>query len=220
MDTRPKTITRRLQRRRHIHRRRPGRTLGWAVALCLVTLIGFVPAGWAFQLAPLAPDWAAPLQSELTSPALTMAPDLLTAAGMARHDRDRTTVAQAAPAGGAQPPAEGVFASADEAARQSSNPLGGAFFVLLNQIDNYFLDGDATDELRTVNTWAFQPVMPISLEKLLGPTWIWVNRPTLPFILHADVPDVGGGFRLGRHRRRARYPRPALRRFPPGGLAV
>ncbi len=95
---------------------------------------------------------------------------------------------------GAGTPAEGAsaFENADEAARQSSNPLGGKFFILLNQIDNYFLEGDATDELRHVNTWAFQPVIPIPMKNVIGENWIWVNRPTFPFVLNADVPDVPG----------------------------
>ena len=32
---------------------------------------------------------------------------------------------------------------ADELARKSSNPLGGDFWIILNQIDNYFMGGDA-----------------------------------------------------------------------------
>ena len=51
--------------------------------------------------------------------------------------------------------------NADEAARKSSNPLGGKFFIMLNQIDNYFMQGDITGKTRYINTWAFQPVIPI-----------------------------------------------------------
>jgi hypothetical protein len=86
----------------------------------------------------------------------------------------------------------GVFESADEAARQSSNPLGGQFMILLNQIDNYFLQGDATSKTRHVNTWSLQPVVPIPMKDTLGEHWIMVNRPTLPFVMNADVPDLGG----------------------------
>ncbi|UCE55030.1 MAG: hypothetical protein JSV31_06220 [Desulfobacterales bacterium] len=87
--------------------------------------------------------------------------------------------------------ASGTFTNASEAAQKSTNPLGDDFFILLNQIDNYFLQGDATDNIRHLNTWAFQPVIPIPMEKAIGKNWIWVNRPTFNFILNADVPDIG-----------------------------
>jgi hypothetical protein len=82
-----------------------------------------------------------------------------------------------------------VFTDIDEAARKSSNPLGGDFMILLNQIDNYFMEGNITSNLRDVNVWAFQPVVPIPMKKL-GENWIWVNRPTFPFIMNMDVPEV------------------------------
>jgi hypothetical protein len=112
---------------------------------------------------------------------------------------------------GAQPPGDtgggapdgagqeaSAFSSADEAARQSSNPLGGDFLILLNQFDNYFLDGDITDETRHINTWAIQPVIPLPMENLIGENWIMVNRPTFPIVLNADLPkipniDLSGG---------------------------
>lgn len=97
-------------------------------------------------------------------------------------------VAQAAPDGDAS-----AFSNVDEMARKSSNPLGGDFWILLNQFDNYFYQGDITDDTRNINTWALQPVIPIGL----GGDWIVVNRPTFPFILNADLPDSSG--------------------FPPGG---
>ncbi len=109
------------------------------------------------------------------------------------HRIDADLIAQNAP----EPAAPDAFASADEAARQSSNPLGGDFMILLNQFDNYFLQGDLTDKTRHLNTWSIQPVVPIRL----GGDWIMVNRPTFPVILNADVPDqkrlrkglIGGG---------------------------
>ena len=85
-----------------------------------------------------------------------------------------------------------TFSSADEAARKSSNPLGGDFFILLNQIDNYAMQGDITDKTRWINNWAFQPVMPVPMEKSIGKNWIWVNRPTFNFVINADLPDVDG----------------------------
>ena len=83
-----------------------------------------------------------------------------------------------------------AFSSADEAARQSSNPLGGQFMILLNQFDNYAMQGDITDKTRWINNWAFQPVVPIPMEKTIGENWIWVNRPTFNFVLNADLPDA------------------------------
>jgi len=89
-------------------------------------------------------------------------------------------------------PAGGTFTDADEAARKSSNPLGGDFIILLNQFDNYFMQGDATSDTQHVNTWAIQPVIPIPMKNIIGENWIWVNRPTFPIVLNADVPDIGG----------------------------
>lgn len=91
---------------------------------------------------------------------------------------------------GADSGAGSAFESADEAARQSSNPLGGQFFILLNQFDNYAMQGDITDKTRWINNWAFQPVVPIPMEKAIGENWIWVNRPTFNIVLNADLPDV------------------------------
>lgn len=85
-----------------------------------------------------------------------------------------------------EPAAGDAFTDIDEAARQSSNPLGGDFWIILNQFDNYFLQGDLTDDTEHLNTWAIQPVIPIKL----GGDWIMVNRPTIPIVLNADVPDV------------------------------
>ena len=82
-----------------------------------------------------------------------------------------------------------VFSDADEAARQSSNPLGGDFFIFLNQVDNYFLNGNITDSTKNINTWAMQPVLPIPMTDLIGENWIFVTRPTLPFIMNAEQPD-------------------------------
>jgi hypothetical protein len=95
----------------------------------------------------------------------------------------------------ASPPAEdaGAFSSAEEMARQSSNPLGGDFYILLNQFDNYFYQGDITGETRNINTWAVQPVIPIKL----GGDWIVVNRPTFPIILNAELPNTPSGFPPG-----------------------
>ena len=78
-----------------------------------------------------------------------------------------------------------VFSNADEAARQSSNPLGGDFMILLNQWNVDFQDGDLTDETRHAFTHIFQPVMPIGL----GGDWISVTRPTLPIIYSAELPS-------------------------------
>ncbi len=77
-----------------------------------------------------------------------------------------------------------VFSNADEAARQSANPLGGAFMVLLNQWNLDFQQGDITNETRNSYTHIFQPVVPVGL----GGDWILVTRPTLPIIYDAEIP--------------------------------
>jgi len=84
---------------------------------------------------------------------------------------------------------DSALSGANEAARQSSNPLGGDFFILLNQIDNFAMQGDITDKTRWINNWAFQPVVPVPMDKTIGKHWIWVNRPTFNFVLNADLPD-------------------------------
>lgn len=81
----------------------------------------------------------------------------------------------------------GLSSDVGEAARKSANPLGGDFLIFLNQIDNYFLGGDATDETKTLNVWSVQPVISIPI---IGENWIWVTRPTFPFVMHADLPDI------------------------------
>ncbi len=91
-----------------------------------------------------------------------------------------------------------TFTDVNEAARKTSNPLGGDFFIILNQWDNYFLDGDITSKTRQIHSWAIQPVIPIPMTDLIGENWIMVNRPTVPIVLSADIPDAsslspGGG---------------------------
>lgn len=97
--------------------------------------------------------------------------------------------------GGAEAEEGGAFASADEAARQSSNPLGGDFMVWINEWDINFNQGDITTETRNTYVHIFQPVIPIPL-KFIGDDWIMVNRPTVPFIYDTEVPD-GFSFPLG-----------------------
>ena len=83
-----------------------------------------------------------------------------------------------------------LFEDADEAARQTSNPLGGDFMVLINEWNFDFYDGDlpdADDQMSVVHI--FQPVIPFSMAETIGPDWILVNRPTLPIIYSADVPS-------------------------------
>ena len=64
-----------------------------------------------------------------------------------------------------------ALSGAREAARQSSNPLGGDFFILLNQIDNFAMQGDITDKTRWINNWAFQQVVPVPMEKTICKYW-------------------------------------------------
>jgi hypothetical protein len=83
-----------------------------------------------------------------------------------------------------------LFEDADEAARQTSNPLGGDFMVLINEWHVDFYDGDlpGADDQESI-THIFQPVIPFSMAETIGPDWILVNRPTLPIIYSADVPS-------------------------------
>ena len=81
-----------------------------------------------------------------------------------------------------------VFSDPDEAARQSSNPLGGAFMILLNEFQLDLSDGDISSETRTTITHVFQPVIPIAIPAI-GDDWISVTRPTLPIIYDAELPS-------------------------------
>jgi hypothetical protein len=87
-----------------------------------------------------------------------------------------------------------LFANADEAARKTSNPLGGDFMVLINEWHYTSLEGSLSDGSRETISHIFQPVIPFSLEETIGDDWIMVNRPTLPIIYSAEVPD---GFNSG-----------------------
>ena len=76
-------------------------------------------------------------------------------------------------------------------ARQSSNPLGGNFIILLNQIDRYWVNGNIVEGKINLTSWAIQPVISVPLKEQLGENWIWVTRPTFPIILNKDIPDTG-----------------------------
>lgn len=87
-------------------------------------------------------------------------------------------------------PAKGeddLFANADEAARQTANPMGGDFIVWLNQFNFDFQKGDISRGTRNAYTHILQPVIPFPL-KFIGDDWIMVNRPTLPIIYSAELP--------------------------------
>ena len=88
-----------------------------------------------------------------------------------------------------------LFANAAEAARKTSNPLGGDFMVLINEWHYTSLEGSLSDGSRETISHIFQPVIPFSLEETIGEDWIMVNRPTLPIIYSAEVPD---GFDFGK----------------------
>lgn len=86
-----------------------------------------------------------------------------------------------------------VFSDPEEAARQSSNPLGGDFMIILNEWHLDLLDGDISSETRETVTHVFQPVIPIAIPAL-GDDWISVTRPTLPIIYDAEIPSGPGTF--------------------------
>lgn len=81
-------------------------------------------------------------------------------------------------------------ADASEIARQTSNPLGGDFMILINefQFAEKKSDIDAFDDGESF-TYVFQPVIPISMEEVIGPNWILVNRPTFVWV-DTDVPEL------------------------------
>jgi len=76
---------------------------------------------------------------------------------------------------------------AKAANQAANNPLGGNFFVILNQLNIDFLQGDITNETRNVVTHILQPVVPVPVP-FLCEYCIWVNRPTFAFIYSADLP--------------------------------
>ena len=87
-------------------------------------------------------------------------------------------------AGGTKAAKDDVFNNVDEAARQTSNPLGGDFMIILNEWHFDFLEGDITTKTRHSVAHIFQPVIPIRL----GRDWITVTRPTLPILYNAEFP--------------------------------
>jgi len=89
-----------------------------------------------------------------------------------------------------QAASNGVELDASEIARQTSNPLGGDFMLLINEWHFNWLESDIPGiSSKNVYTHIFQPVIPISMEDVFGENWILVNRPTLPIIYSAEVPS-------------------------------
>ncbi len=165
-------------------RRGTRRIREWVAAACLATWLGALPAtSQVLQVDTQAADWATPLSSELTAPTLTMAANLLAAAGIP-DDRDRTTVAQAASGAPGQAPGG---PSLEDLAAEMDNPLGKLWLMFL-QNDTMIFDGDPLDE-EIINMTVFMPVLSIPL----GPRWNFVVRPILPF-LSAPKPRISGEF--------------------------
>ncbi|MGI9351421.1 MAG: hypothetical protein ACR2O3_07645 [Rhizobiaceae bacterium] len=75
-----------------------------------------------------------------------------------------------------------------EIARKTSNPLGGDFMVLINEWHYANFNGTITTKDRAVISHIFQPVIPLSMEEVIGENWIMVNRPTFSMIYDADLP--------------------------------
>jgi len=127
----------------------------------------------------------------------------------------RVLFPHADPAGG-EPDEGGVRGlTADEAARQSSNPLGGDFMVWINEWDLNFNEGDITTKTRNSYTHLFQMVVPIPM-KFIGDDWILVNRPTLPIVYDTEVPNgLNAGFPPGGT---PPQPPPGASGIPPGAI--
>ena len=80
-------------------------------------------------------------------------------------------------------------ADASEIARQTSNPLGGDFMVMINEFQHTEYESDiAAFDGGSAFTYVFQPVIPISFADIIGPDWILVNRPTFVYV-STDVPS-------------------------------
>ncbi len=84
--------------------------------------------------------------------------------------------------------------SASELAQKSSNPLGGDFMMVIQQFDNYIMDGDLPGaDKQSIHTYTTQPVFSLPLKNtFFGEGWTFVDRPTIPIVLNADLPSLPG----------------------------
>ena len=144
-----------------------------AMVLSMVLMSLYPVATQALQPEPLAADWATPMHSEQTSPALTMDASLL-AAGLPT-DRERTTVAQASSGESAPAPGGGGI-DLEALSSEMDNPLGKLWLLFL-QNDTMIYDGDPLGE-EVINMTVFMPVLSIPV----GPKFNLVVRPILLFI--------------------------------------
>lgn len=86
---------------------------------------------------------------------------------------------------GLVPGAYGQDHSAAEAGKKLSDPLSD-IWALFTEIDYTWSEGDLTDgKWRSGQAVVFQPIMPIPFSE----NWKLITRPTIPVIVHQDVPD-------------------------------
>ena len=65
-----------------------------------------------------------------------------------------------------------VFNDINEAAWQSSNPLGGDFTLFQTEFTRSFFKGDITRTTREDTTAIFQPFIPVGVEYIFGKNWV------------------------------------------------
>ena len=87
---------------------------------------------------------------------------------------------------------------------KTANPLGGDFMMVIQQYDRIrqqgrLVDGPAPDGTPgpnpaaprepTVNVFTMQPVISAPMDKVIGPNWGFVMRPTFQVFADTDLPD-------------------------------
>ncbi len=90
-------------------------------------------------------------------------------------------------------------------ANQTANPLGGDFILLINQYDGIHMEGRLVDgpgpggipgrnplapSDPMINVYTMQPVISAPLNKVIGPGWSFVMRPTFQYFFDTDLPNL------------------------------
>ena len=81
-------------------------------------------------------------------------------------------------------------------ATQTSNPMGGDFMIVLNQIDMIWTEGPLVDnnpaapDTTTINTYVIQPVISAPMDNVIAENWGLVFRPTFQFFFDTDLPNA------------------------------
>ena len=163
----------------------PRQLLGTLILAWFTMLLGTLPAmAQAFPSTALTADGTEFLQSDMTTPYLSMSSSLLAAAEVPSGASGRYTMAQAqGGAGGA--PTGGP--SLENMSKEMDNPLGKLWIIFM-QNDTSLYDGRPLGE-EIINTTTILPVLSFPLGKAMT----FAVRPIIPF-LAAPKPQVPGGF--------------------------